>query len=59
MGIRQFSIGLMITILVFSNQLKALGLVMLVRALDPITDFFVFSSSIGWVSALLHAASVL
>ncbi len=58
MGIRQFSIGLMITILVLSNQLKALGLIMLIGAIVPLTDFFVFSSSIGWVSSLRHAAPV-
>ncbi len=58
MGIRQFSIGLMITVLVLSNQLKALGLIMLIGAIVPLTDFFVFSPLIGWVSALRHAASV-
>lgn len=58
MGIRQFSIGLMITVLVLSNQLKALGLIMLIGALVPLTDFFVFSSSIGWISSLRHAAAV-
>ena len=58
MGIRQFSIGLMITVLVLSNQLKALGLIMLIGAIVPLTDFFIFSSSIGWVSSLRHAAPV-
>ncbi len=58
MGIRQFSIGLMIAALVLSNQLKALGLIMLIGAIVPLTDFFIFSSSIGWVSALRHAAPV-
>ncbi|MEO8821256.1 MAG: DUF4267 domain-containing protein [Ginsengibacter sp.] len=58
MGIRQFSIGLMITLLVLSNQIKALGLIMLIGAIVPLTDFFVFSPLIGWVSALRHAAPV-
>jgi hypothetical protein len=58
MGIRQFSIGLMIAVLVLSNQLKALGLIILIGAIVPLTDFFVFSSSIVWVSSLRHAAPV-
>jgi len=58
MGIRQFSIGLMITALVLSKQLKALGLIMLIGAIVPLTDFFIFSTSIGWVSSLRHLASV-
>ncbi len=58
MGIRQLSIGVIITILVLSNQFKALGLVMLIGAIVPFTDFFVFSPLIGWVSALRHAAPV-
>ncbi len=58
MGIRQFVIGLMITVLVLSNQLKALRFIMLIGAIVPLTDFFVFSPLIGWVSALRHLASV-
>jgi hypothetical protein len=58
MGIRQMSIGLMIMVLVISNQLKALGLIMLVGAIIPLTDFFLFGSSIGWISSLRHAATV-
>lgn len=58
MGIRQFSIGLMIAVLVFSNHPKALGLIMLIGAIIPLTDFFVFSTSIGWVSSLRHVAPV-
>jgi hypothetical protein len=58
MGIRQFSIGLMITLLVFSNQVKALGFIMLIGALVPLTDFFIFSPLIGWISALRHPAPV-
>ena len=58
MGIRQLSIGLMITLLVLSNQLKALGLIMLIGAIVPLTDFFIFSPLIGWISALRHAAPV-
>ena len=58
MGIRQFSIGLMITLLVVSNQLKALGLIMLIMAIVPLTDFFLFSPLIGWVSSLRHAVPV-
>ena len=58
MGIRQFSIGLMITLLVLSNQLKALGLIMLIMAIVPLTDFFLFSPLIGWVSSLRHAVPV-
>ncbi|MEO6818393.1 MAG: DUF4267 domain-containing protein [Ginsengibacter sp.] len=58
MGIRQFSIGLMITLLVLSKQVKALGIIMLIGAVVPATDFFVFRPLIGWVSALRHAAPV-
>ena len=58
MGIRQFSIGLMITVLVISKQLKALALIMLIGSIVPLTDFFIFRSSIGWVSSLRHAAPV-
>ena len=58
MGIRQLSIGLMITVLVLSKQLKALGLIMLIGAIVPLTDFFIFSASLGWVSSLRHAAPV-
>ncbi len=58
MGIRQLAIGSMITLLALSNQLKALGLIMLIGALVPLTDFIVFSASIGWVSSLRHAAPV-
>ena len=58
MGIRQLAIGLMITTLVFSNQVKALSYIMLIGAIVPLTDFLVFSPSIGIVSALRHAAPV-
>ncbi len=57
-GIRQVSIGLMITVLVISKQLKALALIMLIGSIVPLTDFFIFRSSIGWVSSLRHAAPV-
>lgn len=58
MGIRQLAIGLMITILALSAEVKALGIVMLIGSIVPLTDFIVFSSSIGYVSALRHAAPV-
>lgn len=58
MGIRQISIGLMISVLALTNQPKALGLIMLIGSVVPLTDFFVFSSSIGWISSLRHAAPV-
>ncbi len=58
MGIRQLSIGLMITMLAISNQIRALGIVMLIGSIVPLTDFIVFSSSIGWISSLRHAAPV-
>ncbi len=58
MGIRQLAIGLMIIILVLTNQIKALGLIMLIGALVPFSDFLIFSSSIGWVSSLRHAGPV-
>lgn len=58
MGIRQLAIGLMITILVFTHQVKALSYIMLIGAIVPFTDFFVFIPSIGIVSALRHAAPV-
>lgn len=59
MGIRQLAIGLMITFLALSSQARALGLVMLIGALVPLTDFLVFYPVIGWVSALRHAIPVL
>ncbi len=58
MGVRQFAIGLMITALVFTNQLRALAYIMLIGAIVPLTDFFLFSQSTGVVSALRHAAPV-
>lgn len=58
MGIRQLSIGLMITALAFSNQVKALGFIMLIGSVVPLTDFLIFSSSIGWISSLRHAVPV-
>ncbi len=56
MGIRQLAIGLMITVLALTNQIKALAYIMLIGAIVPIADFFIFSSLIGWSSALRHAA---
>ena len=58
MGIRQFAIGLMIVTLALSSQIKALGTIMLIGAIVPATDFFIFSPSIGAFSALRHAAPV-
>ena len=58
MGIRQLTIGLMITILAFSNQNKALGLIMFIGAIVPLSDFIIFSTSIGWISSLRHLAPV-
>ncbi len=58
MGIRQFAIGLMIVVLALANQVKALGIVMVIGAIVPFADFLIFKSSIGWVSALRHAAPV-
>lgn len=58
MGIRQFVIGLMIVVLVLAGQIKALGYIMLIGAIVPLTDFFVFSPVIGWVSSLRHGATV-
>lgn len=58
MGTRQLAIGLMIAILALSNKVKALGIIMVIGAIVPLTDFFVFSVSIGWISALRHAAPV-
>jgi len=59
MGIRQFAIGSMITIVVFSNQNKVLGIIMLIGTIVPMIDFLEFSSSIGWLSSLRHAGPVL
>ena len=58
MGIRQLAIGCMIVLLALLRQSKALGLVMLVGAIVPLTDFVVFAPMIGWVSSLRHAAPV-
>ena len=58
MEIRQLAIGLMISALALSNQTKALAYIMLIGAIVPLTDFLVFSPSIGMVSALRHAAPV-
>jgi hypothetical protein len=58
MGIRQIVLGMMITVLTFKSQLKVLSYVMLISALVPLADFFIFSASIGWVSSMRHAASV-
>jgi len=58
MGVRQFVIGLMIGALVFSHQIKALGMLMILSALVPFADFFVFAPEVGWFSALRHLTSV-
>ncbi|MCB0643923.1 MAG: DUF4267 domain-containing protein [Phaeodactylibacter sp.] len=58
MGIRQVAIGLMITTLVFSNQLQALGIILIVGALVPLADFFLFGPTNGWTSALRHAGPI-
>lgn len=58
MGIRQIAIGLMIAVLVLTNQIKALGFIMLIGGLVPLFDFLVFSPSIGWMSSLRHGATV-
>ncbi|WP_018343193.1 DUF4267 domain-containing protein [Cytophaga aurantiaca] len=58
MGIRQLAMGVIIVMLALTRQLKALGLVMIIGAIVPITDFFIFSPIIGWVSALRHALAV-
>ena len=58
MGIRQIAIGLIITVLAYSEQIKALGIVMLIGSIVPISDFIIFGNAIGWVSSLRHAASV-
>ncbi len=58
MGIRQFAIGLMIVALALANEVKALGIIMVIGAIVPFADFLIFKSSIGWVSALRHAAPV-
>lgn len=58
MGVRQFVLGLMIAVLVFTNQIKALGMLMIVSALVPFADFFVFAPAVGWASSLRHLTSV-
>ncbi len=58
LGIRQLAMGSIIVMLALTRQLKALGLVMVIGSIVPISDFFIFSPVIGWASALRHAASV-
>ena len=58
MGIRQLAMGTIIVMLALTRQVKALGLVMVIGAIVPMSDFFIFSPVIGWVSALRHAAAV-
>ena len=53
-GVRQLSIGLMITILAISDQTKALSYIMLIGSIVPFVDFIVFIPSIGFASALRH-----
>ncbi len=58
MGIRQLGMGLIIIFLALTNQPKALGLIMLLGAIVPAADFFIFRPVIGAGSALRHAAPV-
>lgn len=58
MGIRQFAFGLIVLGLLRRNQLHALGLVLVILAIIPFTDFFIFESISGWFSALRHLISV-
>jgi len=58
LGIRQLAIGAIIVMLALSRQVKSLGLVMVIGAIIPMSDFFIFSPVIGWVSALRHLAPV-
>jgi hypothetical protein len=58
MGIRQLVLGVIIIMLTLTRQLKALGLVMVIGAIVPMTDFFIFAPVIGWTSALRHIVSV-
>lgn len=58
MGIRQLAIGLMIVILAVLRETRALGFIMIIGSIVPLSDFFIFSSTIGWVSALRHAGPV-
>lgn len=58
MGIRQFAIGLAITVLALGRQPKSLAYVMLIGALVPLADFFIFGPAIGWASSLRHAGPV-
>ncbi len=56
MGVRQFSIGLTITILALAKQTKALAYVMLIGSIVPIADFIIFTPTIGMISSLRHFA---
>ena len=58
MGIRQLAMGSIIVMLAMTRQLKALGLVMVIGAIVPMSDFFIFSPIIGWESSLRHVAAV-
>ncbi|MDF1612567.1 MAG: DUF4267 domain-containing protein [Stygiobacter sp.] len=58
MGVRQFSIGLTITVLSLTKQIKALAYVILIGAIVPLSDFIIFTPIIGMLSALRHFATV-
>lgn len=58
MGIRQLAMGTIIIMLALTRQVRALGLVMVIGAIVPMSDFFIFSPVIGWASALRHALAV-
>ena len=57
-GIRQLGIGTMIIVLALLRELRGLGIVMVVGAIVPLADFFIFSTQIGVVSSLRHGATV-
>ena len=56
-GVRQFSIGLTITVFALTKQTKALAYIMLIGSVVPLADFFIFKPVIGAFSALRHLAT--
>lgn len=57
-GIRQFALGLIIILLTWLRQLKALAVTLLVGFLVPLMDTIIVAKSVGLVDSLRHAVTV-
>lgn len=57
MGIRQLALGTIIVMLTLTRQLKALGLVMIIGAIIPMSDFFYFQSCY-WLGICLATSCI-